>query len=78
MTLAQVAFKTPRDRIKAFKILPKGVAIIGRPVRELVLTVEQLKKIKEEGIKVYPPSINGKTQFKKELDVDEVIKRCSK
>lgn len=77
MTFVQVAFKSPEDRIKAFKVLPKGVPIIGRPLRELVLTVEQLKKIKEARIKVYPPSTNEKTHFEKELDVAEVIKRYS-
>lgn len=75
MAFIQVAFKTPEDRIKAFKVLPKGAPIIGRPIRELVLTAEQLKKIKEARIEVYPSSTNGKTHFEKELDVDDALKR---
>ncbi len=78
MAFFRVAFKTSADRIKAFKVLPKGVPIIGKPIRELVLSLDQLKIIKEAGIKVYPSSAgDGKTHFEKELDLDKIIEHYS-
>ncbi|GAF67509.1 unnamed protein product, partial [marine sediment metagenome] len=66
MAFIQVSFKTAQDRINVFKIL-KGESIIGRPVRNLVLSINQLEKIKEAGIPVYPASINGKNDYKKKI-----------
>ncbi len=73
MAFIQVALRNSQDRIKVFKVL-KGETITGRPVRNLVLSTSQLKKIKEAGISVYPASVNGKNGFGKKLDLDSVIK----
>ncbi|GAH81097.1 unnamed protein product [marine sediment metagenome] len=73
MAFIQVALKTSQDRIKVFNAL-KGQSVTGRPVRNLVLSTDQLKTIKEAGIPVYPVSANGKNDFRKKLDIDSVIK----
>ena len=73
MAFIQVALKTSQDRIKVFKVL-KGESVAGRPVRNLVLSTSQLKKIKNAGIPVYPASVNGKNGFRKKLDLGSVIK----
>jgi len=77
MTFIQVSFKTPEDEIRACEFLPKGVPIICRPVRDLVLSIEQLRKIKEAEIPIYAASNNGKNNFDKKINTDEVIKRYS-
>ncbi len=74
MAFIQVALKTSKDRIKVFNVL-KGESVTGRPVRNLVLSTSQLKKIKEAGIPVYPASVNGKNNFRKKIDLDSLIKR---
>lgn len=74
MVFIQVALRTSRDRIRAFNAL-KGESVIGRPVRNLVLSIRQLKKIKDAGISVYPASVNGKTNSRKKIDLDSVIKQ---
>jgi len=77
MTFIQVAFKTPEDEIRACEILPKGVPIICKPVRDLVLSIDQLRKIKEAEIPIYTASNSGKNNFDKKINTDEVIKRYS-
>lgn len=76
MAFIQVALKTSQDRIKVFNAL-KGESVTGRPVRNLVLSTSQLKKIKEAGISVYPVSVNGENNFRKKLDIDSVIEHHS-
>ena len=77
MAFIQISFKTSQDRIKAFNAIPKGESVIGRPIRDLVLSISQLEKIKEAGIPVYPASANGKNDFREKLDLDSVIKHHS-
>lgn len=73
MAFIQVALKTSQDRIRVFNVL-KGQSITGRPVRNLVLSTDQLKIIKDAGIPVYPAAANGKNNFRKKLDLDSIIK----
>lgn len=73
MAFIQVALKTAQDRIKVFKVL-RGESVTGRPVRNLVLSTSQLRRIKKAGIPVYPVSANGKNGFREKLDLDSVIK----
>ena len=74
MAFVQVAFKTPEDEIRACEALPKGVPVICKPVRDLVLSIDQLKKIKEAGIPLYVASVNGKNNFDKKINIGEIIK----
>lgn len=73
MAFIQVALRTSQDRTKVFKVL-KGQSITGRPVRNLVLSTDQLKTVRDAGIPVYPATTNGKNNFRKKLDLDSVIK----
>jgi len=77
MTFVRVAFKNPEDEIRACELIPKGVPIICMPVRDLVLSIDQLRKIKEAEIPIYTASKNGKNNFGKKINTDEVIKRYS-
>jgi len=77
MAFIQVAFKTPEDRIKAFNVLPEGEPVIGNGVRDLVLSIDQLRKIKEAKIPVYAASVNEKNHFDKKINIGDLIKRYS-
>ena len=76
MSTIRVSFKDDESRAKARWLIltskDKGFSkvVVNKPPRDLIVDLEALKLLHENGIKMYPPATNNrKPLYKDELDI---------
>ena len=80
MSTIRVSFKDDESRAKARWLIltskDKGFSkvVVNKPPRDLIVDLEALRLLHENGIKMYPPATNNrKPLYKDELDIAKLL-----
>jgi hypothetical protein len=80
MSTIRVSFKDDESRAKARWLIltskDKGFSkvVVNKPPRDLIVDLEALRLVHENGIKMYPPAANNrKPLYKDELDITKLL-----